>query len=54
LLSIVSCRSGSVLKSLEVDATSKGASTKFVLEHSDLYAENIRLKQALEICQKKK
>jgi hypothetical protein len=33
--------------------TSKGCPPAFVSEHNDLFAENIRLKQALQICQEK-
>lgn len=50
--SFVSCRSAPAPKTHEVKATVKGCTKALVLEHSDLFAENLRLKQALEICQK--
>lgn len=53
LSSIVSCQSVPVHNTKEVKASVKGCSRAFVKEHSDLFAENLRLKQALEICQAK-
>ncbi len=40
-------------KTVEVPASSVGCGDAFILEHSDLYAENIRLKAALKLCQEK-
>lgn len=37
----------------EVTVSSKGCSDAFVSEHNDLFAENLRLKQALKLCQEK-
>ena len=50
LVGTASCRSASPPKTVEVTATSAGAGDAFVLEHSDLFAENIRLKAALKLC----
>ena len=52
-MSIVSCQTPSV-KSIEVKATSKDCGAAFIAEHDDLFAENIRLKEALKLCQGKK
>lgn len=38
---------------VQVPITSKGCPAAFVSEHNDLFAENIRLKAALKICQEK-
>ena len=52
LLNIASCQPVPV-KTVEVQATSKGCSRAFVEEHDSLFAENIRLKAALKACQGK-
>jgi hypothetical protein len=52
LISIVSCTTPSP-KTVETKATAKGCSDAFITEHNDLFAENIRLKAALKICQGK-
>lgn len=50
LSGIVSCQKKSDLKVVESPITVKGCGDAFVAEHDDLFAENIRLKQALKIC----
>ena len=39
---------------VHMPVTSKGCTAAFVSEHNDLFAENIRLKAALKLCQEKK
>jgi hypothetical protein len=51
-MSIVSCQTKSP-KVVETKASAKGCGDAFIAEHNDLYAENIRLKAALKICQQK-
>lgn len=48
---LASCKSKPPV--VHVPITSKGCSAAFVSEHNDLFAENIRLKKALELCQRK-
>jgi hypothetical protein len=47
----VSCQSAPVPKTIERTITSAGCADSFIAEHDDLFAENIRLKQALQVCQ---
>ena len=48
----MSCQTQSV-KTKEVKATAKGCGDAFIAEHDNLFAENIRLKDALKQCQGK-
>jgi hypothetical protein len=53
VLSIASCQSQPVPKTVERKATVQGCTDAIIAEHDDLFAENIRLKQALQVCQEK-
>ena len=53
LLSIVGCSGAPAPKTLEVPITVKGCTDALIAEHDDLFAENIKLKQALKICREK-
>ncbi len=49
----MSCQSQQAVKTVEVPVSVKGCSDALIAEHDDLFAENIRLKAALKICQGK-
>ena len=51
LSSIVSCRAAPAPKTVEITTTVKGCTDALVMEHAELFQENIKLKQALKICQ---
>lgn len=51
LLSIASCQKPLPPSTVEVPATVKGCGDAIIQEHSDIMAENIRLKAALKFCQ---
>lgn len=53
LTSIVSCQSQLPPKTVEVKTTVKGCTRALIEEHDNLFAENIRLKEALKICRSK-
>jgi hypothetical protein len=48
----VSCKTTSP-KIVETTATAKGCGDAFILEHDDLFAQNLKLKAALKMCQEK-
>ncbi len=53
LLPIVNCSEVPVPKTIEVPITVKGCTDALIDEHDSLFAENIKLKQALKICREK-
>lgn len=49
-----SCKSQPAPKTVERKVTVKGCTDAIKAEHDDLFRENIRLKQALQVCQSRK
>lgn len=52
-MSIVSCQTVSP-KTVETKASSKGCGDAFIAEHDDLYAQIIKLKAQLKLCESKR
>lgn len=53
VVSLVGCHSQPVAKTVERTITVKGCTEAIKAEHDDLFRENIRLKQALQVCEAK-